>query len=87
MYHKTGLPEGAFPIFDKVIVNGPGAAEVYAVLKNGAKVGHDAGFDVMWNYEKFVVDASGTPVNRYASTDSPLEAEGLIRTLLGLPDE
>jgi len=87
MYHKTGLPEGAFPIFDKVIVNGPGAAEVYAILKTGAKIGHDAGFDVMWNYEKFVVDGNGKPLTRYSSTDSPLSAEGVIRTLLGLPGE
>mmetsp|Transcript_18869 Transcript_18869/g.48230 ORF Transcript_18869/g.48230 Transcript_18869/m.48230 type:complete len:88 (-) Transcript_18869:322-585(-) len=84
MYHKIGLPDGAFPILDKVIVNGPGTLEAYAVLKNEAKVGHDAGFDIMWNYEKFLVDGDGKPVMRYASDASPLDAEEDIRKLLGL---
>jgi len=84
MYHKVGLPAGAFPVFDKITANGPGTLEAYAVLKQGAKRGHDAGFDIMWNYEKFLVDGTGTPVSRYASTASPLEAEADIRKLLGL---
>jgi glutathione peroxidase len=46
MYHKVGLPEGSFPIFDKIDANGPQQPETYAVLKNGATTGHDAGFDV-----------------------------------------
>lgn len=83
IYHKLNLPFGAFPTFDKVVVNGPGALETYAVLKAAAK-GHDTGFDIMWNYEKFLVDADGIPRFRYASNASPLEAEKDIRKLLGL---
>ena len=82
MYHKVGLAPGSFPVFDKIIANGPGTLEAYAILKTGAKKGHDAGFDIMWNYEKFLVDSTGKPVKRYASTASPLEAEEDIRSLL-----
>ena len=84
MYHKVGLPPSAFTVFDKGVVNGPGTMEPYTVAKNQAKQGHDAGFDVMWNYEKFLVDGAGKSVNRYASDASPLAAEGDIRKLLGL---
>jgi len=87
MYHKVDLPVGSFPIFDKVTVNGPGTLEAYAVLKQGAKSGHDAGFDVMWNYEKFLVDGEGKPVYRYSSTASPLEAECQIKQLLKISSD
>lgn len=84
LYHKIGLPQGAFPVFDKVTTNGPGTLETYTVLKSGVKKGHDAGFDLEWNYAKFLVDGNGVPVQRYASDASPLDAEGDIRKLLGL---
>ena len=84
IYHKVGVEYGVFPAFDKVLVNGPGSLETFAVLKTSAK-GHDTGFDIAWNYEKFVVDAHGVPVGRYSSDTSPLDAEDVIRQLLGLP--
>jgi len=91
MSHKLNFTAGTstpgFTVLDKVDVNGPGTLEAYAVLKTGANRGHDAGFDIMWNYEKFVVDANGIPVSRFASSDSPLKAEADIRQLLGLPRE
>ena len=79
----NGLAPGSFPVFDKVTVNGPGTLPLYALLKNHA-TGHDAGFDVMWNYEKFVVDSEGRPTGRYASDADPMRAEPEIRRLLGL---
>lgn len=84
IYHKIGVPYGTFPTFDKALVNGPGSLETYAVLKTNAK-GHDTGFDIAWNYEKFVVDAEGVPVGRYSSETSPLYAEAVVRQLLGMP--
>jgi len=84
IYHKVGVAAGTFPTFDTAIVNGPGTLETFAVLKGKAK-GHDTGFDIAWNYEKFVIDGNGVPVGRYASDASPLDAEDDIRQLLGLP--
>lgn len=84
LFHKMGLPVGSFPTFDKADVNGPMAIEPFVVAKNHAK-GHDTGFDVAWNYEKFVMDSDGKPVGRFASDADPLSAEPLIRKLLGLP--
>jgi glutathione peroxidase len=84
LFHKLQLPVGTFPVFDKGDVNGPASLEPFVVAKNQAK-GHDTGFDIAWNYEKFVVDADGKPVARFASDADPLEAEAVIRKLLGLP--
>ena len=87
MYHKMGVEPDAFPVFDKTIVNGPGTLEAYAILKTGATSGHDANFDIAWNYAKFLVDGDGVPVERYASEDDPRVAEDEIRRLLGLDDK
>jgi glutathione peroxidase-family protein len=38
----------------------------------------------MWNYEKFLVDGTGVPIKRYASTTDPMHAEADVRKLLGL---
>ena len=83
LFHKMGLPVGAFPVFDKGIANGPGSLEPLIVAKQRSK-GHDTGFDIAWNYEKFIADGDGKPVARFASSDDPLKAEPVIRSLLGL---
>ena len=72
-----------FPIFDKLEVNGPGQAPLYALLKT-SRDDYKAGFVIEWNYAKFVVDSDGRPVGRYGSATSPLEAEPLIKKLLKL---
>ena len=79
-YHKLNITEGALPafVFDKVIVNGPGTLEAFAVLKGGG------GQDIAWNYEKFLVGADGKVVKRYLSAESPKAAEAEIRRLVGL---
>ena len=84
LFHKMSLPFGTFPVFDKANVDGPGSVEPFVVAKDQAK-GHDTGFDISWNYEKFVADADGKPIGRFASDADPLAAEPLIRKLLGLP--
>lgn len=83
MFHKIQLPAGSFPCFDKTDVNGPDTPEAYAILKTNTP-GHDAGFDIMWNYEKFVVAPNGSGVARFASDADPMDAEPIIRKLLGL---
>ena len=81
MHHKVGLD--TFPVFDKVVTNGPGSHEVFQIVKRGTAGGGPPLY-VNWNYNKFLVDGDGIPVARYESIDSPTVAEGDIRALLGL---
>jgi len=85
MHKKVGLTADAFPVFDKVSVNGPETADVFKLLKTAPW--HDERGDaheIAWNYEKFLVDAEGIPLKRYASDEDPRVAEADIRSLLGL---
>jgi len=83
-YKKVGVPYGAFPVFDKVDINGPTGLPLFRLLKSQAGLPLCAGCETAWNYEKFLVDGRGRAVHRYASATSPLEAEPKIRELLGL---
>lgn len=88
MYHKMNVSDGAFPVYDKVIVNGPGSSPVYAFLKSSNMfVGDDIFGEVAWNYEKWLVNGDGVPVHRIKSQDDPLKLESAIRKLLGFADE
>ena len=83
MYKKVGLAYGAFPVFDKIDVNGPTSLPLYRFLKRRApKLPGCAGCEVAWNYEKFLLDGSGVPVARYPAATSPMEAEAAIVKLL-----
>lgn len=76
--------EREFPIFDKVDVNGPNTSPIYRFLKSKMFHGDDILGEVAWNYEKFLVNASGLPVHRVAShTDPEKSLEDAIRTLIG----
>ena len=59
-----------FPMFAKVEVNGDKADPLYKWLKSEGKgiLGSEA---IKWNFTKFLVDAEGQVVKRYASTDTP----------------
>jgi glutathione peroxidase len=59
-----------FPMSDKVEVNGPGRDPIYAVLVETPYADAEAA-DVAWNFEKFVVDASGQVVGRFKRTVEP----------------
>jgi glutathione peroxidase len=59
-----------FPMTRKVDVNGPARHPVYATLTQVPRQGGDAG-DISWNFEKFLLDADGTPVARFAPTVPP----------------
>lgn len=70
----------AFPIFDKIEVNGENAAPLYKFLKLG--IWGIFGDDIQWNFAKFLVDKSGHAVSRYYPTTSPLSLEYDVKKLL-----
>jgi len=85
MHHKVGVPASAFPVFDKVDVNGPWTDEVFKIVKSAPwHDGRGDAHEIAWNYEKFLIDEDGVPLKRYASDEDPRVAEADIRTLLGL---
>ena len=59
-----------FPMFAKIEVNGANAHPLYRWLKSAAKglLGSEA---IKWNFTKFLVDADGNVVKRYAPADTP----------------
>ena len=57
---------------------GPGESEAFTILQGGGGPGNIIG----WNYEKFLVNASGWPVKRYPAGISPMVAEMDVRELL-----
>mmetsp|Transcript_8110 Transcript_8110/g.21333 ORF Transcript_8110/g.21333 Transcript_8110/m.21333 type:complete len:102 (+) Transcript_8110:359-664(+) len=82
-------------MFDTVDVNGPGATDLFTLLKKSsaeqAKGAWRSPWNpvdsvVTWNYHKWVVDSSGKLVDGgfLTSPQSPVEAEPIIRKLLGL---
>ena len=64
-------------MFAKIEVNGPGACDLYAFLKAG-NPDADGNEDIAWNFTKFLVDANGAVVGRFAPQVSPEEIEGEI---------
>jgi glutathione peroxidase len=68
-------------MFSKIEVNGDGAAPLYTLLKQ-AQPGAGDSADITWNFEKFLIDADGNVVERYAPTTTPEEvAPDLARYL------
>lgn len=63
-----------FPMFAKIEVNGEHTHPLYQYLKKQAKglLGSEA---IKWNFTKFLVDADGHVVKRYAPTDTPEKIE------------
>ena len=59
-----------FPLTEKVDVNGSNQHPVFAELNLVPPLGGTPG-DVTWNFEKFVIDADGTPVSRFAPNVEP----------------
>ncbi|MBA2078867.1 MAG: glutathione peroxidase [Rhodanobacter sp. 68-29] len=59
-----------FPLFAKIEVNGEHAHPLYQWLKHEGKgiLGSEA---IKWNFTKFLVDAHGHVVKRYAPTETP----------------
>src|SRR4029079_10767176 len=60
----------SFPMTEKVEVNGEGRHELYDALVRVADQEGRAG-DVRWNFEKFLLDGTGTVVARFDPTVVP----------------
>ena len=64
----------SFPMFDKIEVNGDGAAPLYKYLTS--KDVEPAGKGkISWNFEKFLIDREGNLVHRFAPRTTPSDAE------------
>ena len=64
----------AFPIFEKIDVNGAQQHPIYAELEQTADADGEAG-DVKWNFEKFLVSPEGSIVARFRPQTTPDSAE------------
>ncbi|MAT94011.1 MAG: glutathione peroxidase [Halioglobus sp.] len=71
----------SFPMFGKIEVNGDGADPLYRHLKQAAP-GLLGSEGIKWNFTKFLVDADGNVVRRYAPKDKPSDIEKDIEALL-----
>ncbi len=60
----------AFPMFQKVEVNGPGRHPLFAELTQAPDATGKAG-DIAWNFEKFLVSPAGDVVARFRSKTTP----------------
>ena len=70
-----------FPLFAKVEVNGANTHPLYKYLKSEAK-GLLGSESIKWNFTKFLVDADGKVVTRYAPTDTPEKIEKDLTRML-----
>ncbi len=71
----------SFPMFGKIEVNGSGADPLFKHLKDAAPGMLTK--NIKWNFTKFLVDADGNVVKRYAPTVKPKDIEKDIDALLG----
>lgn len=70
-----------FPMFSKIEVNGPNTHPVIQFLKDRLKGPEGKG--IQWNFTKFLIDNSGTPVKRYEPDVEPEEIAPDIEMYLG----
>lgn len=63
-----------FPLFEKADVNGDEQQPLYSELTQVRDADGAAG-DVQWNFEKFLVDTTGTVVGRFRPRVEPESAE------------
>ena len=71
----------SFPMFSKIDVNGGDAHPLYEYLKEAAPgaLGMKA---IKWNFTKFLVDAEGHVLKRFAPNDEPEKIAPEIEALL-----
>ncbi len=70
-----------FPVVAKIDVNGDHADPLYKYLKK-ARPGLLGSQAIKWNFTKFLIDAGGVPVARFAPTDKPEAIAPAIEKLL-----
>ncbi|MCX7922605.1 MAG: glutathione peroxidase [Clostridia bacterium] len=69
-----------FPVLSKIDVNGPNAHPLYKFLQE--KSPGIFGKSIKWNFTKFLIDAKGNVVERFAPTTSPAKLKGRIEELI-----
>jgi glutathione peroxidase len=71
----------SFSMFEKIDVNGQQAHPLYKYLKRNAPglLGTQA---IKWNFTKFLVDADGNVIKRYAPVTKPLDISSEIDEVL-----
>ncbi|WP_275465854.1 glutathione peroxidase [Streptomyces noursei] len=74
----------SFPLFEKTDVNGEQRHPLYAELSGTTDAEGTAG-DVQWNFEKFVIDASGAVAGRFRPRTEPEAAELVAAIEAALP--
>jgi glutathione peroxidase len=68
-----------FPMFHKIEVNGDGAAPLYTWLKE-QQPGEGETSDIVWNFEKFLVDGDGNVVARFGPQTTPEQVAETLDT-------
>jgi glutathione peroxidase len=69
-----------FPMFSKVDVNGENAHPLFKYLR---KELHGLfGDQIKWNFTKFLIDAQGKPLKRFAPTTKPEEIDHYLENIL-----
>jgi glutathione peroxidase len=70
-----------FPVFQKVVLNGPDSHPLYEFLKARARgfLGTKA---IKWNFTQFLVDREGRVKSRFAPTTRPEKLEKAVQKLL-----
>lgn len=71
----------SFPMFGKIDVNGSGADPIFKHLKQEAP-GALGSQRIKWNFTKFLIDADGNVIKRYAPTVKPKDIEKDVKKLL-----
>lgn len=71
----------SFPMFGKIEVNGAGADPLFRHLKKAAP-GALGTEGIKWNFTKFLIDAEGKVIKRYAPATKPEDIESDISALL-----
>ncbi|MEO6173200.1 MAG: glutathione peroxidase [Arenimonas sp.] len=69
-----------FPMFEKILVNGPNAHPLYQFLKKERR-GFLFSESIKWNFTKFLIDQQGAVVARYSPTTRPEKIVNDIQNL------
>lgn len=74
-----------FPLTEKIDVNGEDRHPIYTELTQAPEATTGEAGDISWNFEKFLVDADGTVVQRFGPRTEPEDPSVLaaISSLLG----
>jgi glutathione peroxidase len=70
----------SFPMFAKIDVNGESAHPVYKYLKN--ELSGLLGSTIKWNFTKFLIDANGKPIKRFAPITKPEKIDKYLESIL-----